>query len=534
MHHITTLGDMPADQLDWDVCIIGTGPAGATLACELSDTGLRVLLLESGGLVRQPHADALNEVENVGWPRVADQWLVRNRIVGGSSHTWSGRCVPFDDIDFEKRSWVPYSGWPLVSGALTRYLERAESYLGLNAGSGLTSDAFWTLAGRARPIPEFDETRLIPHLWQFSRDHENRREHTRFAHVLTRNLADNVTLLSNATVCDIELNEACSAVRAVQVAAPDGARWRISARQVILCAGGIENPRLLLSADTQLPGGIGNQYGQVGRYLMDHLRGPTASFSLHCTDRLRKQLGHYRVSGGQVFALGLRLSPVLQKQEELLNCSAWLEGNIAADDPWNALKQIAKGDIRVSTFAAITGNAGLLARGMRDHLVERNGLPRKIDRLNLICMCEQLPDPESQVTLSHERDGLGMRRTRVNWRVHEQEARTMRRMTALIAGQFARLRWPVPQPDAWLATDAPLPQYFQDVAHPTGTTRMGDDLRTSVVDKNCQLHGVSGLYVAGSSVFPTSSHANPTHMIVALALRLADTIRARASVLTPA
>ena len=76
-----------------DICIVGTGPAGSTLARELSHSGQRVTVLESGGLERDDATDGLNEVENVGRARVLDQWEVRNRILGGSSHTWGGRCA---------------------------------------------------------------------------------------------------------------------------------------------------------------------------------------------------------------------------------------------------------------------------------------------------------------------------------------------------------------------------------------------------------------------------------------------------------
>ena len=144
----------------WDVCIIGSGPAGVAVAAELSGNGLRIVLLESGGHVRQDFADALDEVENVGWPRVEDQWLVRNRIVGGTSHTWSGRCVPFDAIDYEARSWVPESGWPVTAEEVRPYLDRAAPYLGISRGTGYNDEGFWKIVQRQRPVPMFDESRL--------------------------------------------------------------------------------------------------------------------------------------------------------------------------------------------------------------------------------------------------------------------------------------------------------------------------------------------------------------------------------------
>jgi choline dehydrogenase-like flavoprotein len=65
--------------------------------------------------------------------------------------------------------------------------------------------------------------------------------------------------------------------------------------------------------------------------------------------------------------------------------------------------------------------------------------------------------------------------------------------------------------------------------HHMGTTRMGADPKTSVVDKDCRTHQVTNLYIAGSSVFPTAGDSNPTLTIVALAHRLADTLKKAAA-----
>jgi choline dehydrogenase-like flavoprotein len=70
-----------------------------------------------------------------------------------------------------------------------------------------------------------------------------------------------------------------------------------------------------------------------------------------------------------------------------------------------------------------------------------------------------------------------------------------------------------------------MPDSFVDVAHPTGTTRMADDPTRGVVDRNGMVHGIEGLHVAGSSIFPTAGHCNPTQLIVALAIRLADRLK---------
>jgi choline dehydrogenase-like flavoprotein len=515
----------------FDVCIIGCGPAGIAIARELSGSRLSVCIVESGDFERQPAADALNAVESIGWPRIEDQWLVRNRIVGGSSHTWSGRCVPFDEIDFEPRAWVPFSGWPVQRAELTPFLDRAAPHLGISMGSGYAGEHFWRLAQRERPVPPFDNQKLETYFWAFSRDPENARDHMRSGRHLQSWLGENITLVTNATVCRINMTAAGDSAKSLRLAAPDGTRHLLAAGSVVLCAGGIENPRLLLcSGEGQAPG---NAYDQLGRYLMDHLRGPVAAFPLQGTRRLRRQFGHFRWADGQVFAHGMQLSPALQRQEGLLNCTAWLEGRITADDPYNALKRWAKLRPQLPGDATtILANLGLLASGLRDYAVSRNGLPRKIDQLALVAMCEQLPDPESRVTLSEMPDRFGVPRARVDWRVHEIETLSLQRMARLVAQEFERLGLPAPELSDWVRDAAPLPASFQDVAHPMGATRMGVDPANSVVDADCRVWGTRNLYVAGSSVFPTSSHANPTQMIVALAIRLADRLKLSAGAQT--
>ena len=521
-------GDSPALQ-DCDVCVVGTGPAGATLARELSATSLRVTMLESGREERSPDADRLNEVVNVGRARNPDQWAVRNRIVGGSSHTWGGRCAPFDAIDFEARSWVPASGWPFGPDDLKPYLDRSASYLGLAVGSGFEDDRFWTLARRRSPGTAPAPQILLPFFWQFSRDTEESYpyEYMRLGRNLAQRLGSNVTLVTGATVLRVVPVESGGAVQSVEFAGPDGRRRALRCSTVVLCTGGVENARILLSSDTATPGGLGNDHDLVGRYLMDHPRGPVGSFAVPGSDALQKRFGRYNVLG-HMFRAGLRLSPDVQRRERLLNCAAWLGEVWADDDPWSALRRIAAGQPRWPDVRAVVSNAGFVMRGARDYFVERNGVPRKLDALELVCMVEQRPDPDSRVTLSDHRDRFGMRLPRVDWRIHEDESRTMRRMAELIAAELPRMGLPTPELADWVRAGAEFPPEFVDVAHPTSTTRMSEDPGAGVVDANCRVHGVQGLYVAGSSVFPTVGHCNPTQMIVALAIRLADHLKDRA------
>lgn len=520
-------GDTVLPVSQCDLCIIGSGPAGSTIAQELKDTKLRITLLESGGLTRSADADALNEIENVGRPRASDQWSVRNRILGGSSHTWGGRCAGFDEIDFKQRPWIPNSGWPIEIKDLEPYLDRGARHLGLAFGSGFSDERFWAIAGRRSPQSEMDPSLLLPFFWQFSRDDEESYpyEYMRFGRHLPKHLGSNTTLVTGATVTRIHTVDAAKAVKSVEFATLDGHRQTLTASAVVLCAGGIENARILLNSDTIARNGLGNDHDQVGRYLMDHLRGPVATFELSGSDALQKRFGRYQVSG-RLFRAGFRLSPDLQRREELLNCAAWLGEVRASDDPWDAMRRIVGGKPDLPKDAVnLVLNSRLLMRGLKDYFNDRNGVPRKLAELNLDAMCEQVPDAESRVTLSKRRDRLAVRLPRLDWRSHSEESRCMRRMAELVADQLHQLGLPRPALADWVLDKAEIPTSFVDVAHPTGTTRMSDDPARGVVDANCEVHGVSGLFVSGSSVFPTAGHCNPTQMIVAMAVRLADHLK---------
>lgn len=523
-------GGLPGG-LDCDVVVIGTGPAGSTLARELSGTKLRVTVLESGGPEREPAADSLDDIENVGWPRVADQWLARNRIVGGTSTTWSGRCAAFDEIDLEVRPWVPLSGWPISLDSLTPFLDRSAAYLGLGVGSGFSDDRFWALAGHEQPALGPDPARLLPMFWQSSRDSANPYDSMRFGRHLIPEIGPNVTLVTGATVTRVNAGESGAAAESVDFVGPDGRRWTLPAATVVVAAGGIENARLLLASDGAAPTGLGNDHDLVGRHLMDHPRGTVASFALDQAGPLLKRFGSFksRTDGANLFQHGLRLSPTVQRDEGLLNASVWVNEMVNPGDPWEAISRFLRRRAHVVRDARlILANGPLVVRGLKDYFVTHNGLPHKIDALTLEGMVEQLPDPDSRVTLSERRDRFGSPLARIDWRMHEQDAHAMRRAAELTVEQFPRLGLQPPVLEEWVRDRAMFPRSFVDVAHPTGTTRMAADPAHGVVDAQCRVHGVAGLYLAGSSVFPTSGHANPTQMIVALALRLADTIKVAA------
>ncbi|MFI9504347.1 GMC oxidoreductase [Nocardia sp. NPDC052566] len=525
---IDDLREIGDEALIADVCVIGSGPAGLTIATELAGTALRVLVLESGGLRPRELTGELGEIENVGARRAQPQRVPGDRVLGGSSHTWSGRCAPLDDLDFAHRGWVPHSGWPITPETLAPYLARAADHLGLGYGAGFTDDAFWKLAGRPHPRDAMDTANLRPYFWQISRDPVDPFDCKRFGEHVKDIAAHNVRVVIEATVTHLTTDRACTVVESLEVADAEQRRRTVRARWFVLATGGIENPRLLLASNRIQPHGVGNRHDVVGRYLMDHRCGAVGTLDPAIADGALTRFGKYVVktpNGNHTFLHGVALSRAVQEAEGLLNCALWLQEVPAEDDPWDSVKQLLRGRGDRHDARVALANSGLLLAGVRRRLIRRTGLPHKLARIELRCMVEQAPDPASRVTLTERTDRLGVPLAMVDWQVHEQEDRTVRRASALAVAEFARLGYPAPALHAWARPGSDLPPELTDWAHPTGTTRMSADPRSGVVDTDCRVHGIANLFIAGSSVFPTTGHANPTLTIVALAVRLADFVR---------
>ena len=534
---ILDLRSMPAGALlSTDLAIIGAGPAGLTIARELASTNTRVLVLESGSVDFQPEAQELNRVENIGEPGERGaagldrgymdelSWLnevpafeLRNRVLGGSTHTWVGKCAAFDEIDFAERPWIPGSGWPITRESLAGALDRAAALL--NLGPNLYDERLHKLLRSPPPDLGIDRELLRSFFWQFSHSRSDPGEPLRFGEEIRKLEATNIEILTNATVTRIHTDNSGRRVASLEIRSLGGTYGRVRAQMVVLSAGGIENARLLLAS------GIGDGREAVGRYLADHPRAVVGYFGKKDAAAVAQHFGFFGLRHGNFYLRGLTLSPRLQERERLLNCAVYPVQELAADDPWLALKRLRRRKALQHAADALSSPA-LLASGLYRRLILRRGLSRKLEGLRFDAMVEQRPEPESRVTLSSRLDRFGMPLARVDWKISDEEIATVMRLGKVMAEEFRRVGLPEPRLADWIERDDPASATFSDMAHPACTTRMGRDPTTSVVDENACVHGMEGLYLAGSSVFPTPGHANPTLMIVALSIRLADHLKA--------
>jgi choline dehydrogenase-like flavoprotein len=521
------IGDLvncPDRVIDVEICIIGAGPTGYTIAAELARTGRSILVLESGAKDGETEfAAGLNQVENVGQPRIVDQRQVRNRTLGGSSSTWSGRCAILDPIDYALRSWVPRSGWPVSENEMKPYVRRAADYLGLQHLDCTEAE----LAGCDVPTGglTLEESDLRWVLWQFSRSNGFADDYVRFGPQFERLRADNVRVLTNATATELVPSIDGKRIEEIRILAPDRTAYKVRSRWTILCGGGIENARLLLASRCRDSRGVANSGDMVGRFLADHARTTLGTFAPQSCAQIQKTFGLFRHSSGTVVQRGLSPGFAIQKRNCLLNSAAWTTQHVADDDVWRALRNLRQSRAEKRALGGqILQYSDQIINGLWS-MARGKSLPRRMGPLHLDAVIEQPPDPESRITLSGQSDALGMPLARIDWRIGQMERRTAIYLGHAVNGALLRAGLPAADLTDWIQNRRPENACFIDQAHPIGTTRMSDRESQGVVDRNCRVHGMDNLFIAGSSVFPTGGHANPTLMIVAMAIRLADHLR---------
>lgn len=534
---------------NYDVCIIGSGPAGLSVAGELCRLlpNIKICVLESGLVAPSSFADALREVDSKG---IRIKLYSRERVVGGASSTWAGLSSPYDQIDFEERKWMRRSGWPISREELLPYYGRAAKSFRFPSVEWFT-DGHWDevkKAGDLEPRWQALEEKL------FVASAEPQHFGKEYRGCLEPAGRD---LFIDATVVGLEGESEKSHVKSVLVRTSQGRELRIRARFFVLATGGIENARLLLVSRFACPEGLGNENDQVGRCLMNH---PKDHYGIIKLQRPLKKLPAFFGFLHQGFAgyLGLRLPEEVQRREKLLNSYIRFEPiYIWSDNPgveslvfytkkmnviMRGFRRMKKGKIIALRDYSETGDDSDLQNGrktMADHMrmVGYIGLhlpavakylfhrlqDRRDPRIRAIRVrnfMEMEPNPENRVELSDRKDALGILIPSVRHRASELDKRSISYVHQCLAQDVSRIGLGRLEPT--LSPNLEPWPINLDASHHMGTTRMGDDPASSVVDRHCRVHSSDNLFIAGASVFPTSGNANPTYTIVALAVRLAD------------
>jgi choline dehydrogenase-like flavoprotein len=536
------------------IAIVGAGAAGITLALAFAEKNIRCLVLEAGGERLDHTAQEFYRAASISPHNHGPVHLGRRRVLGGTTAIWGGRCIPFDPIDFEDRPWIPYARWPVTYENVARYYPKALELC--QAGPALFR------AGEALPgsnpmlvdgVTNADV--ILDRIERFSEPtHFGRRYRERLA------ASQEVTVLLHANALEITVDASNGRVSGILAATTAGRRLKVSAKKVIVANGALETARLVLASRSVCLAGVGNAAGLVGRFYQSHFEGEVGEIQFHGKPR-NSRLDYERSSENVYCRRYIWLSPTAQRRDHLgglvvrphhrkmadpahgsavLSAGYLVQGLIAPEYRrpmiWPAeraateraalfvrhLTNIVLGSPALTAFAVDWIRRRTLATRKLPSVVLRNASNRYVLDIN----AEQLPNPDSRVYLSSENDDLGMPLLHIDWRTtdldREMVARGLRVLQTAFAGGS--------QAGGDGATISFNHQTFErQVAaltrirgHHIGTARMGRSRDEGVVNADGEAFGVRGLFVAGAATFPTSGFANPTLVIVALALRLAD------------
>jgi choline dehydrogenase-like flavoprotein len=535
----------------WDLCLVGTGPVGMAMALECERLGLEVLVLEAGETAVNPALAEASRAQIVDPDRHANMEIAVCRALGGTSWTWGGRCVPYDDIDFAKRAFVADAEWPLTHDDIRPWYKPAAEYLLCGSdrvdypyqrplSGGVTLNFVERWARESRVILEHRE-RLIA--------------------------AKHVHISLKTTVTGLNLDENQHQIDSISVVTPTGAAT-IKARRIVLAMGGVETTRLLLNVQQKYPTAIGGVDGPLGRYYMGHISGKIASIVFDDPKGIADldfELEPQPDGSKAWIRRRFMLTEAAQQEHQVLNTAFWPD-NPAFYDPSHrsgvlssvflALafppsgRKLLSEAIRLAhigpkprPYFAHLRNAILGApqgamdiyRILRDRFLRKPKKPgflvsNRGGRYALHYHAEQIPNAESRIQLADEIDAYGVRRAKIDLRFTEQDVQSVIDSHAVLdkalrTSKTARLEY--------LYEGAKLREKVwaqaADGFHQVGTTRMGTDPAANVVDPDLRVHGLANLYVASSSVFPTSGQANSTMLAVAFGLRLVHHLNSRQS-----
>lgn len=527
-----------------DICIIGGGAAGISIALQFLHSKSNVIVVESGDFEFDAATQSLYSGTNTGvknFPLDSS----RLRFFGGTTNHWGGKCSVLDQLDFQNRDWIQHSGWPFGFESLSKYYKKAHYICGL--GLFNYDSKYWA---KGAEVPLITET-ITSTVFQFARN-------LRFGQIyksdLRRSKAIRILLNSNAMKMTSDSND--SVISELQVTSLNGNTFKVRATVFILAMGGIENARFLLN-NRHL--GPLSENKIIGKYFMDHPhahvgtvvlsreafnRGIGTFYSKHGVPPIRKRRSTHearlktrstrkarpttrsiRKARPTTMHGSFTITPKTQQAEKMSNISFHFtsldnipQGVESVDRIWRSLSNREFPDKLGSNIKRILRNIDdVTDTKYRDHLLG-NYQPTYL----LHSMSEQTPNEKSCVSLSNEIDGLGLKRANLHWDLTSIDYHTLKRSVEILAHEFGRLGLGRVQtyldsdPSEWILTGG---------WHHMGTTRIHESQKYGVVDANCLVHGMKNLYIAGSSVFPTCGHTNPTLTIVAMSLRLADYIQ---------
>lgn len=510
-----------------EILIIGTGPAGITLACELSGSKKDITLVEMGGdnFSNASQSEFITEQNNTLFPNTQRSRLSQ---LGGTSNHWANNTSPFSEIDFEEREWLTVPGWPIKYSEINKHYKAAEFYCGTDGtgftNSSLLGDELLRETYRDNPLLQIGVAKAAIPPTRFQIKHKDKLN------------SDNVKILTKTKMVSLEYNENEKRIVGATFL-NEGVHIFIEAKHVVLAMGGIENARHLLIANSKYNNNIGNKGGMVGACLMEHptliganlftvnehllsplgmqFSGDFQSYKRGFFEIKESALREYNISNVRLpieKSTALEMSDGVASFHSLLDVMRGRES--LAKAPSHVMRTLVDWDLVLQAT---------LNKLNRPQLVSR---AEQLSGYQINLMMEQGPEKENCITLSQKKDSSGLPLAKIAWRVSQKDKDRLWQAVQVFSngisfGNIGRVRT--------------LKHYesraFGDqlgfAHHHLGTTRMSKDEKNGVVDSDLKVFNTENLYIAGSSVFSTGSHIPPTLTIVALSIRLAEHLKNR-------
>lgn len=298
---ITSIGSAS----EFDICVVGAGPVGIALALKAAKAGLKLLVLESGPASGHSSTAGLHAAHVVCEPRHAAMDVAVCRGLGGTSQWWGGRCVPFDDADFQRL------GWPFSHEELSRYYEEAASFFGVAAGSFSSAVDTW----------ETLEHCSIHCLERWAPEINMGKRH--FASLAE---SERLVVTCNATVTQLIGGSGAGGISHVLISAPKG-ELKVKCKSVVFACGGLETTRLLMASQVDsncpTPINLNPPLAMLGKGYMGHISGKIADVTLAIPDDI--SIFDFFLEGSSYARRRFALREEAIRQKNLLNIAFWLD-----------------------------------------------------------------------------------------------------------------------------------------------------------------------------------------------------------------
>jgi choline dehydrogenase-like flavoprotein len=488
----------------YDFVIVGSGLGGGILS-QFLNSNKKIAIIEAGD--EKENSDSVTH-ESIGldfrWP------VTRSIELGGTSNLWHGVLAPLDNIDFKQRDWIPFSGWPIQYNDLHEYYKQAANYLHVKQFELFQKDkALQTFADDISKIAlssNFDYKFFQQSLPPF-----------RAKSLFYKLDNSNITVFKNTVALELLAKEGGISVDGIKCFLKEENRYHtIYGKKIIVCTGSLETPRLLKNSNSVTPLQSNNT---IGRFLMDHPMANALQIKF-------KQPVKAPVFSDRIYApknkikAGLVLTENAQKEFQLPNHNFFIRPSFreGIDNKTELVKlsllALRNNKISLKDFGIVISNINLV----RQILTYKLSLNVKYKYADIFLMTEQIPNYESTVTLSHQKDDFGYCKAKVNWNLTSYDYESIEKYIKLLHENcFSAQQIEF----TYRSNKSQWNENFTSAAHHVGTARMAFNSKEGVVDKNLKAFGVDNLYVCDGSVFSTSGNVNSGFTIIALAMRLA-------------